>query len=281
VIAFDQYDIGEHRITCPACGRGPRDRTCGVTIKPNGDGVAHCHRCELVETYHPEQGARVANPAQPRIQGRQQAAKHETLSDYGRVLWAASKPLKGTMAADYLNARRCVIPPADGHLRFHPALKHPDPLAKYIGPALVALVTDALNGTPLSLHRTWITPTGKADVDPPRALLGGHRKQGGVVRLWPDEAVTDALAVAEGIETALSLAWMHSPAWSLIDAGNLAAFPVLPGVETLTIAADNDKAGRAAAAWCGNRWVDADRTVRVLTPKAHNDMNDILQGVAV
>ena len=32
-------------------------------------------------------------------------------------------------------------------------------------------------------------------------LCKGHRKAGGVIRLWPDDEVTDGLAVAEGIET--------------------------------------------------------------------------------
>ena len=102
----------------------------------------------------------------------------------------------------------------------------------------------------------------KADVDPPRLLLGGHRKQGGVIRLWPDEAVTTGLAIAEGIETALSLAHDYKPVWSVIDAGNLAAFPVLPGIETLIIGADHDEAGLKAAAACADRWAAAGVEVR-------------------
>jgi hypothetical protein len=38
----------------------------------------------------------------------------------------------------------------------------------------------------LTLHRTWVTATGdKANVEPPRLLLGKHRKAGGVIRLFP------------------------------------------------------------------------------------------------
>lgn len=144
----------------------------------------------------------------------------------------------------------------------------------------MGLITDAVTRQPLSLHRTWIQADGrKADVDPPRLLLGGHRKQGGVIRLWPDEAVTVGLGIAEGMETALSLAWAFAPVWACIDAGNLAAFPVLSGVEALTIGADNDAAGAAAAQECAARWATADDEV-FITKQAENDLNDALMEVA-
>lgn len=168
-----------------------------------------------------------------------------------------------------------MIPPADGDLRFHPALPHPP--SGHKGPALVALLTDAVDKTPRTLHRTWIRPDGtKAPIDPPRMLLGGHRKAGAVCRLWPDEDVTHGLAVAEGIETTLSVAHAGGPVWACIDAGNLADFPVLPGIECLTIAADHDPAGIAAANTCAARWAAAGRGVFVvLPPGAGRDLNDV------
>ncbi|MFP4891958.1 toprim domain-containing protein [Paraburkholderia sp. EG304] len=258
MIAWSSYEIGSYRIPCPNCGRGPRDRTLGVTIEPYGSGVAHCFRCEHVANYRPEDGARVVTSSKP-SKTVSMRAKHETLSDYGRDLWAACRPLAG-VALDYLTARACRIPPADGGIRWHPSLKHP---TGYAGPALVALVTDAVTCQPLTLHRTWITATAKAHVDPPRLLLGGHRKAGGVVRLWPDEAVTIGLSIAEGIETALSLALGHAPVWACIDAGNLKALPVLAGIESLVIGADHDAAGQSAANACAQRWANAGRMVMV------------------
>jgi hypothetical protein len=152
-------------------------------------------------------------------------------------------------------------------------LKHP---TGYTGAALVALLRDAVDGTPRTLHRTWVRPDGrKADVDPPRLLLGGHRKAGAVCRLWPDEAVTCGLGIAEGIESALSLAWGFKPVWACVDAGNLAALPVLEGVEALTIAGDHDPAGIKAARECAQRWRAAGRDVRIVMPGAPGrDIND-------
>lgn len=261
---------GPRRQTCPACGRGPKDRTCGVTAEPDGRGVAHCFRCDYVETRQSEGLQRPLGFSPPRAA----ADRHETLSDYGQALWAACGPLAGEALA-YLQARACVTPPEDGHLRYHAALKHPP--SGTVGPAVVALVTDAVTGQPLTLHRTWICANGsKALLDPPRMLLGGHRKAGGVVRLWPDEAVTQALGIAEGIETALSLAHAFTPVWALIDAGNLAALPALDGVESLLIAADHDDVGISAAEACAARWVDHERAVSIVMPNARKtDLNDI------
>ncbi|MCA8275245.1 PriCT-2 domain-containing protein [Burkholderia sp. AU30280] len=185
----------------------------------------------------------------------------ETLDPRWLRYWQSLHPLGGVGRA-YLEARECALPPADGDLRFDPAARHP---AGYIGPCLVALVTDVAVGAPISLHRTWINSDGtKADVDPPRMLLGGHRKAGGVIRLWPDEALTQGLAIAEGIETALSLARVLQPAWALIDAGNLAKLPPLPGIDALTIAVDEDPAGVLAANTCGDHWALSDREVTLV-----------------
>ncbi len=209
-------------------------------------------------------------------------ALHETLSEYGRRVWAESHPLADTIGEQYLKARRCVVPPADGDLRFTAARKHP--LGDYTGPALLALVTDAVTGAPISLHTTFICADGTKPANlpgPARLLLGGHRKAGGVIRLWPDEAVTTGLCIGEGVESVLSLAHAYQPAWSLIDAGNLRTFPVLPGIEALVIAQDNDPAGRTAASECAARWAAAGCTV-ALVSAAHDgaDLNDELKEAA-
>lgn len=273
MLAWEHLEIGGHRVTCPDCGRGARDRTMGITIKPDGGMVAHCFRCGA--TCSDRGQHRRSAPLPP---SRPHAPKRTDLSGWGRDLWAACRRLDG-VAIDYLLARNCVIPPADGDLRWHPALPHP---AGHVGPALVGLITDVRTGKPQSLHRTWITSDGTKPAalgGSARRVLGGHELRNGVIRLWPDEAVTTGLGVAEGIETALSLAWGHAPVWALIDAGHLAKFPPLAGIESLVIACDNDPAGIAAARACSARW--AERGVEVfVTRQEANDLNDVVQGVA-
>lgn len=207
-----------------------------------------------------------------------QPVQHLHLAAHWRDVWQSLKPIAGEARA-YLEARRCAIPPADGHLRWSPSLKHP---SGYEGPALVGLVTDAISKQPITLHRTWIKPDGeKADIQPPRMLLGNHRKQGGCIRLWPDEAVEGGLGIAEGIETALTVAEVFKPVWALIDAGNLGAFPVLDGINSLLILADNDPAGLRASDKCATRWYEAKRQVRIAkSPVPHEDLNDYVRRVA-
>ncbi|MDW9243353.1 DUF7146 domain-containing protein [Burkholderia cepacia] len=257
-IAWSHYATGNYRVSCPVCGRGERDKTLGLTIAASGAGVAHCFRCDITETYRPERGVYGSAHSMARIPVVTPFAKHRVLSNYGFDLWNACRAISGDALA-YLDARHCRIPPSDGDLRWHPSLKHPN---GYAGPALVGLVTHAVTRESMTLHKTWIRADGrKAEVDPPRLLLGGHRKAGGVVRLWPDEAVTCGLGIAEGIETALSLALGYAPVWACIDAGNLQALPVLDGIESLIIAVDDDSAGKVAAAACAQRWSNVGREV--------------------
>ncbi len=267
---------GSHRLSCPHCGKeSRRDRTLGVTIEHDGAGVAHCFRCEFTESYRPDRGQQAHHQPVARPPAPPPPQKFTTLNEPGRVLWRSSHPiLPGTPAAHYLMARSCLIPPPGTHLRWLPNHRHP---SGYTGPCLVALLTDVATREHKSLHFTWIQPNGqKAPVEPPRLLLKGHVKAGTVCRLWPDSDVLHGLAIAEGVETALSVAHAYRPAWAAIDAGNLSAFPVLPGVESLLIGCDRDPAGEKAAATCASRWAAAGCEVLV-SRQSVNDMNDLVQ----
>lgn len=279
-IEWASLSAGTHRLHCPACGRERRsDKTLGVTVDAAGAGVGHCFRCAYVETYRPGADSQPRRSARhhEKVQPVAEPPKAETLSAEGRALWHTAHPiLAGTPAADYLRLRRCHLPPQAGHLRWLPAYRHP---SGHVGPCLLALLTDALTSEARSLHFTWIDGGRKAAIDGPRRLYARHRKAGAVCRLWPLEKAAPALGIAEGIETALSLAHGFSPVWACIDAGNLAAFPVLPDVETLVIAQDRDPAGERAAAECAKRWAGAGREVFV-TRQAVNDLNDLVQAVA-
>lgn len=196
----------------------------------------------------------------------------KALSEYGRRLWSACRFIEAdTPAGQYLLSRRCNLPDPGAHMRWHPDLRHP---SGYVGPALVGLVTDALDASRwMTLHRTWIRPDGtKADVDPPRMLLAGHSKAGGVIRMSFME--NTILVVAEGIETALTPI-LDLPVWACIDAGNLASFPVIDGVALLWVAVDNDVAGNKAFEKVRDRWLKADREIiGRRAPVVGMDLND-------
>jgi len=266
---------GEHRARCPQCDRDKRDDALAVRVDDRG-ATWVCHRCAwkggVIDTID-----RVAGMTRRREPRPPEPARHETLAPWGRELWRSYRPITaGSIAATYLERRRCIVPPGD--LRWQPNLL--DRASGYCGPALVALVTNVETGEPISLHHTWLAPdgSGKAPIDKPRRLLKGHRLNG-VIRLWPDEDVTLGLVVGEGVETCLAAASAGlKPAWATISAGNLAAFPVLPGVEGLTILADHDpphpktgnRVGVDAALAVLKRYTEAGfdpaRDIRVILP---------------
>lgn len=252
-------DRHTRREPCPRCDRGPKDKAFAITTDERGT-VGYCHRCGHVEHDNSE-GASSSRMSSSKI-------------DPGRLrlIWQRTEPLCGSLAEHYVTYRRCALPPVDADLRYLP------PNDRY-PPSLCGLVTDVVTREPISLHFTRLRPDGrgKAGTGCDRLLLAGHRKAGGCIRLWPDEAVTNGLAIAEGVESALAAAHGYVPAWSTIDAGNLADFPVLAGIETLVIFADHDDAGLKAARACGKRWAEAGREVRLVVPPAANtDVADVV-----
>jgi putative DNA primase/helicase len=148
------------------------------------------------------------------------------------------------------------------------------PLGRSTAPAMVALMTDPVRGAACGIHRTFLLPdgSGKAPVEQPRMMLG----TAGIVRLSPDEDVTLGLGICEGIETGLSLmAAGWRPIWA---AGSLEAvhrFPVLSGIECLTIFADPKPHEVAGARSCADRWAAAGRKAIVRIPQG-GDWNDAL-----
>jgi phage/plasmid primase-like uncharacterized protein len=195
------------------------------------------------------------------------------------AIWRAAKPIAGTDGEAYLADRGIAVDHAPDHagLRFHPACTY----GRGTTPAIVARFTDIITNTLRGIHRRAVL----AGIEPKTMSLGPVG--GAVLRLWPDDAVEQGLVIGEGIETVLAAATriehrgtLLQPAWACGSAGTLKDFPVLPGVEALTILADADASGRGqvAAERCAERWADAGREVTVLTPlELGADMNDVVR----
>lgn len=191
------------------------------------------------------------------------------------AIWRESRdPL--TPVERYLGSRGLELPAlaASESLRFH----RDCPFGHARTPAMVALVRDIRSNEPIGIHRTALTPDGR------KAVIGGKARMalgtitGGVVKLDPDEEVELGLGIAEGLETTLALRqrW-GAPVWACLWDGGVAAFPVLAGIEALTIACDHDQnqAGQRAAAEVGQRWREAGREVAVFFPnQPGDDLND-------
>lgn len=195
-----------------------------------------------------------------------------------RRLFAASKPILGTIAETYLCQRGITLLDCPA-LRFHPRCYYrPDDEttagARTDWPALVAAITD-LDGTITGAHRTWLDPSGrtKAPVATPRRAMG--HLLANAVRFG---IALDVMAAGEGIETMLSLRRIMPtlPMAAALSANHLAALALPPALRRLYIARDNDPAGRRAINVLAERAQGGGIEALTLVP-ALGDFNDDLR----
>ena len=189
------------------------------------------------------------------------------------AIWCDARPLRGTLAERYLHSR-CTVAPTEALevLRFHPRC----PWGIGTRQAMVALIRDIITDEPTGIHRTALSADGSKVG---RKALG--LKGGGAIKLSPLMDAGSELLIGEGIETTLSASMLGfgSPAWSVIDAGEMGRFPALPGISRLTIAVDHDVtgAGEKAATETKARWEAAGLRVRTAMPSTPGeDFNDVL-----
>jgi putative DNA primase/helicase len=190
---------------------------------------------------------------------------NEDLARVVRTILRESVPISGTLGAQYLQSRGLDTSDLPACLRFHPSLWHMPSREHW--PAMVTPLRDVCSNEVVGVHRTYLARdgSGKAPIEKPRMVLG--RMRGACVKLTPNEQVAECLHVAEGAETALRAMQVHNwrPIWCL-PANAIANLPVLPGITCLTIAADHDAPGLAAAQACAERWAAAGVEVFVRWP---------------
>ena len=188
-----------------------------------------------------------------------------------RTIWSEARPAAGSLVESYLSSRGLVLPP-DAPIRFHPAC----PRGGERLPAMLALMSGQQSGGPVGVHRTFLRPDGAGKANGVAKMMTGNA---GIVRLVPDAEVSTGLGLAEGIETALSVMQGYGwrPVWAATSAGIIRTIPVLPGIEHLTIFADADSAGMAAANECAARWAEAGCAAEIITAPPGQDFNDTLR----
>ena len=165
-------------------------------------------------------------------------------------IWRTAAALTGTLGQRYFTEVRGLpierLGDLSHALRWHPDLK-----------AVISLMTDPLTGDTTGIQRTFIeNDAAKRE----RMMLG----RWGIVRVSPDEDVNEGLGLCEGVENAIAVllsGWV--PVWATCCAGNMARFPPLSGIESLTIFHDDDEAGIKAAETCAQAWAEAGREVRI------------------
>ncbi|MCJ2037615.1 toprim domain-containing protein [Methylobacterium sp. E-041] len=279
-------EVAGHQVLCPGPGHSARDRS--VTVRPgpeSPDGLrVHSHAGDdwrAVKDYiagrlglgRERRGQAKPAPAplsrvSPRAAGVDADRRRRALG----VWYSVGNPT-GTLVERYLASRGLDLPAtvAGEVLRFHAACAFGEERL----PVMVAALRCVRTDQPQAVHRTALAPDG---TKVGRKMFGPAG--GAAVKLDPDDAVTRGLAIGEGVETCLAARQLGIlPAWALGSVGAIRTFPVLPGIEALTILCETDDGGASAAAAreCGARWHAAGRDVILATPRVPGDMNDAIR----
>jgi hypothetical protein len=283
--------LGRTMATCPLCSENRhtpqkrRNEVLAVTLLEPEFAVFYCYHCGTNGYCRPDTPRLVINIAEQKRR-RQQADRHTAFENAKRTqralaIWNDAEPFHGSPAEDYLRDNRGIgdwldtFADLDEVFRFHPTCLFG--LDQYL-PCLVALVCDIKSNAGIGIHRTALTSD-----DPPqkidrmsKGLIGG-----GAIKISPDHEATRGLLIGEGIETVLSASkrFQFKPCWSLVSAGGVSNFPVLPGIESVTIAVDNDPKGEGeqAAEECAERLLAGGIEVITAQTEVVKDFNDLIR----
>ena len=268
------------RLHGPEAGRGAAGKWTDAATGEHGDLLDLIAASRRIDTTRDvlDEARRFLSLPMPEASPIQSTAPAGS-PEAARRLFAASKPIVGTIAETYLRDRGITALRDCTALRFHPRCYYRQTggtpaRARADWPALVAAVTD-LNGTMTGGHRTWLDPSGcaKAPVETPRRAMG--HLLGNAVRFG---RTLDVMAAGEGIETMLSLRRVMPtlPLVAALSANHLAALLLPSTLRRLYIARDNDPAGQRAADLLAVRAQRGGIEALVLAPTL-GDFNDDLR----
>lgn len=266
---------------CPA-HQNTKTPALSVSDAPDGRLLLRCHAgCSFLSILDALRGLGIVeghgtvphtDPQEMARREAEQRGEAMKKAEQARRCWTEAQPIEGTLAEIYMRSRgiACDLPKS---LRFHPECWHGATAQRH--PAMIAQVEGVAH---FAVHRTYLRPdgTGKATIDPPKAMLGNVT--GGAVRLSDGQ---EALAVGEGIETALSL--LCGPlrssvaVWAALSAGGMKALrlPRRPGA--LILATDGDPVGRTAGHELAARASGLGWAVSMFPAPDGRDWNDVIR----
>jgi putative DNA primase/helicase len=177
-------------------------------------------------------------------------------------VWSEGVDPAGTPVETYLQCRRLELDVTGDVLRWHPRLR-----------AMLALFRNIATNEPQAVSRTFLDGEARKIE---RKFLGPVG--GAAIKLDSDEDVLGGLHIGEGVETCLAGRQVGlRPSWALGSASAIAAFPVLTGVECLSLLREHDDANRRAADACAARWAASGRDVYNIQPIGGGDLNDSIR----
>lgn len=262
---------------CPVCQPEARPEQNALTLADGTIGLLlHCKKAgcsfrDLAAALGISHGHCAApDPAAFAACEADRLAWTENRARQAQALWFEASLIGGTIAETYLRERGiiCALPDT---LRYHPEAWH---LSRRRLPALIARV-DGADG--FAVHRTYLRQDGKgkAVVEPKKVMLGAVK--GGAVRLT---GARGPLVVAEGIETALSLASgiLRGPAiiWAALSTSGIPGLRLLNIPGCLIVATDGDDAGKSAGQALADRAANLGWDATLFSAPEGYDWNDVL-----
>lgn len=280
-------EVRGRRVYFPGPGHGPRDRSAWLHLDPNAPTGL------IVGSFSPRDDWQAVKDyvrdrldlpdrrvSAPRRQPKYQTAAPVPDPDlqertaYGLGIWRRARRLHGRPAETYLRSRGLTqLDGLDHVLRFHDGLM----LDRRRVVGMVALYRDIITNVPCGIHRTFLHDDGRpildAEGNKERRMLG--RAKGAAIKLDAHEDVTLGLHIGEGIETSLAARQLgYRPTWALGSAVS-AGFPLLAGIEAITVFAENDDASNRAAEACAERYERAGCEAWICEPP-QGDINDVI-----
>ena len=172
-----------------------------------------------------------------------------------RVWHSGDDARASLLAGDYFTSCGLVLPEDVGPdvLRFHSSLKLGEGDR---APGIVWLLRDLHSDRPVAISRVFLAEDGRAFA---QRTLG--RSFNTAVKLSDDSDVSAGLFITSGVEAGIAAMMMGlRPVWSVIS--QLESFPILPGIEALTVLADDSNAESVAAV--AGRWHETGAEVNIL-----------------
>jgi putative DNA primase/helicase len=267
-------------VLCPGPGHSAGDRSLSVKPAKTTDGfVCHSFADNDWRTCRDHVSKRLGRSVQQwQPAARPAPTTGSDNSSAAVALLKAGRDPRKTLVERYLETRDLELPDdiAMRVVRFHPDCPWRDNDGAIVRrPAMLTAFRSIATDDVVAVQRTLLSPDARK-ID--RRMLGPVA--GAAIKIDPDENVESGLTICEGFETGLAGHMLgFRPIWALGSAGAIGAFPVLPGVDALTILAETDDSGANARVirTCGNRWAAAKREIIVATPRIAGDMNDVVR----
>jgi hypothetical protein len=279
-------EISGRQVLAPGPRHGKRDRSLSVRLSATAPAgfIVFSHAGDDFATCRDHVSARLGLPADnwkrgPSAESERpgRRAPHVADDDGAKKiaaaldLWRPSEDPRGTPAESYLASRGLEIDDAVwmSAVRWNPEER-----------ALIALFRNIETNAMQAVQLLYFDRDGCPIVDV-NVETGKTTKRrrfrgpvgGAAIKLDSDATVLGGLHVGEGVETCMAARRLGlRPCWALGSKGAIAAFPVLEGVECLTILAEPDAEREVDA--CASRWDAAGREALINRSLSGKDLND-------